>query len=61
MNASLQKGYVYTRGLHGPNFSDRARPGPARSKEEKFLVRARPGPKEKLKFRSEAGPARKGN
>ena len=39
-------------------------PGPARRKEEKFRLGpgpARPGPKEKLKFRSETDPARKGN
>ena len=61
--------YPLGRGLHGPDFSVQARPawlqsrpGPARSKEKNFgLGPARPGPKEKLKFRPEPGPARKGN
>ena len=39
-------------GLHGYNLS------PVRSKEK---ILARPGTKEKLKFRSEPGPAQKGN
>ena len=63
------------RGLHGPDFSVQARPGPhgynlgpmiEEKKNEddeikkKISARARPGPREKLKFRSQPGPARKG-
>ena len=50
--------YVYmymSRGLHEPNFSDRAWPGSHGYNPDPA------GPKEKMKFRSEPGPARKGN
>ena len=61
--------WIWSRGLHGPDFSVQARPGrhgynlgPARPEvKKKISARARPGSKEKLNFRSQSGPARKGN
>ena len=57
---------LQVRGLHGPDFSVQARPGPhgynlgpARPEvKKKISARARPGPIGKLKFRPEPGPAR---
>ena len=48
---------IHIRGLHGPDFSVQARPGPARI----ATISARPGPKQRKKFRPGPGPARKKN